>query len=910
MGGQPRINEGVPAAAVAGPPEEFDLESVIDIDAVQALMNDFHALTGLPMWLVDLQGRVLVAVGWTDLCSNFHRTRPDSLALCRENEVAMRRDVEAEGFSTRTCANGLANVALPLVVSDAHVGDIMAGQFFYDDEQPAGDFFERRAERYGFDREAYLRAVADVPRLSRETVGALVSFYARLAEQIAQAGYANLVLDRANEERGQALEALAQSEDKFKYVFDHSVVGKSITFATGEIHVNEAFAQMVGRSREDLEERSWREITHPDDIATTEDEMGALIAGQKASARYQKRFIHTDGSIVWADVSSSLRRDDEGRPRYFVTTLLDISERKRAEEALLESAQLNQQIIDSAHEGVIVYGKDLRYQVFNPFMEALTGFEVSDVLGRLPWEVSSVLEGTGVVERLESALRGAVPDPVEFFYEVSGRSGWVIDTSAPLRSASGEIIGVVATVQDITERKSAESALVASEDKFRSAFAVSPEAMNITRATDGMILDVNEGFTAITGYERDEVVGKTALEIPVWDNPSDRERLVQGLRNCGRVDGMIGPFRRKDGQIRTGRMSARLMDVDGVPHILAASADITQEAKARAELLDSREQLRATIEQAAVGISRVGLDGAWLDANDALCSMLGYSAEELRGRRFSDVTHPDDVGKDIEALDQLGRGEMTEYHTEKRYIAKDGRIIWTKLAVTLAWDADGTPAYTVAVTDDITERKHAEDALLETNTRLESVLKSITETMGKIVEVRDPYTQGHERRVAKLARLLGEEMGLDANGVDSIEVAALVHDIGKLSVPVEILNKPGRLSANEFTLIKEHSRAGHDILSDIDFGWPIADIVLQHHERIDGSGYPDALVGDSILLAARVLAVADVIEAMASHRPYRPAIGLDAAVQEITSHPAQFDPQVTAACVRVYESGQMAAQLL
>jgi putative nucleotidyltransferase with HDIG domain len=212
----------------------------------------------------------------------------------------------------------------------------------------------------------------------------------------------------------------------------------------------------------------------------------------------------------------------------------------------------------------------------------------------------------------------------------------------------------------------------------------------------------------------------------------------------------------------------------------------------------------------------------------------------------------------------------------------------------------------VVVFWDITERERAEAAVVRSNERLEGVLRSITTLIGKVVEARDPYTQGHEQGVARIGRQIAEEMGLPADEVEAIEVAALVHDVGKLSVPAEILTKPGTLSDTEFQLIRVHSQGGYEILKDIDFDWPVADIVVQHHERMDGSGYPAGLAGDEISVAARVLMVADVIEAMAAHRPYRPALGLQAAMDEITTHPERFDPQVIAACARLWERGAFA----
>jgi putative nucleotidyltransferase with HDIG domain len=181
----------------------------------------------------------------------------------------------------------------------------------------------------------------------------------------------------------------------------------------------------------------------------------------------------------------------------------------------------------------------------------------------------------------------------------------------------------------------------------------------------------------------------------------------------------------------------------------------------------------------------------------------------------------------------------------------------------------------------------------------------VAEAMGRIVEVRDPYTQGHEVRVAKLAKLIAEEMHLTEDEVEAIEMSGLVHDIGKLCVPAEILTKPGRLIEEEFALIKKHSEAGYSILKGIEFPWAIAEIVLAHHERMDGSGYPNGLTGEEIPPASRVLAVADVVEAMASHRPYRAALGLDAAVDELAQQAEKYDRNVVAAFLALYDADRV-----
>ena len=190
--------------------------------------------------------------------------------------------------------------------------------------------------------------------------------------------------------------------------------------------------------------------------------------------------------------------------------------------------------------------------------------------------------------------------------------------------------------------------------------------------------------------------------------------------------------------------------------------------------------------------------------------------------------------------------------------------------------------------------------------RLNKITEGIIHVISLTVETRDPYTAGHQQRVADLARAISIEMGLNNEHVEAIRLAGLIHDLGKIAVPSEILAKPGRLTDIEFNLIKTHPQAGYDILRDIDFPWPLSKIVLQHHERLDGSGYPKGLSGrDGILLEARILAVADVFEAMASHRPYRPALGKETALKEIIRGKGNlYDPEAVDACVKVISSGK------
>jgi PAS domain S-box-containing protein len=214
----------------------------------------------------------------------------------------------------------------------------------------------------------------------------------------------------------------------------------------------------------------------------------------------------------------------------------------------------------------------------------------------------------------------------------------------------------------------------------------------------------------------------------------------------------------------------------------------------------------------------------------------------------------------------------------------------------------GRPAI-IAVGQDITERLRAEEMSRQHVEQLQLAMLSAVEAMSVITQIRDAYTYGHERRVGVFAAAvaIAEELRLDCHRVQGIHIAGLLHDVGKVSVPAEILAKPTRLTVNEYELIKSHAQHGHEILKVIEFPWPVAQVALQHHERLDGSGYPSGLKGDAIIVEARIMAVADVVEAIASHRPYRPGLGIDKALAEVErGRGSLYDPVVVDACLKLF----------
>jgi PAS domain S-box-containing protein/putative nucleotidyltransferase with HDIG domain len=318
-------------------------------------------------------------------------------------------------------------------------------------------------------------------------------------------------------------------------------------------------------------------------------------------------------------------------------------------------------------------------------------------------------------------------------------------------------------------------------------------------------------------------------------------------------------------------------------------------------LQESGEEFEKLFMESPLGMVTVGADGRFIRVNTAFCRMLGYTEQKLTSLHFKDITHPDHIAQDVSQVNDLAGGRTTLYQTEKQYIRKDKEVAWGSLTVNAIRDKDNRFLHFFTTVEDITVRKQAEEALHQSLKKLRSNLAGTIQAMSSMVEMRDPYTAGHEKIVSMLARAIANELGLPSDAVDNIRMAASIHDIGKMSVPVEILSKPGRLSDIEMKLIQIHSQAGYDILKDVDLPYPIAQIVLQHHERLNGSGYPQGVKADDILFESRIVSVADVIEAMASHRPYRPALGIDMALEEIEKNKGIFyDAVVVDACVRLF----------
>ena len=318
-------------------------------------------------------------------------------------------------------------------------------------------------------------------------------------------------------------------------------------------------------------------------------------------------------------------------------------------------------------------------------------------------------------------------------------------------------------------------------------------------------------------------------------------------------------------------------------------------ARTYQQIRQSEEQFRALGENAPDIIYTLDADGAFDYINPAWEKILGYKKEEVIGRYFIDFVRKKDVRQFIRHFKRVRSNKEAIKGFTGVLLTRDGDERLFNISCSPNLDLTDTVTGAIGTIKDITD--------LEKNLEiLKSALQNTVNAMAVIVESKDPYTSGHQKRVMDLAVAIAEEMNLEEDKISGIRMAAIIHDIGKINVPAEILSKPGKLTDIEFSMIKTHPEAGYNILKNIEFMYPVAQIVRQHHEKMDGSGYPGGLSGNDILIEARVIAVADVVEAMATHRPYRPSLGIAEALKEIRQgRGIGYDPEVVDACLKLFE---------
>ncbi len=450
-----------------------------------------------------------------------------------------------------------------------------------------------------------------------------------------------------------------------------------------------------------------------------------------------------------------------------------------------------------------------------------------------------------------------------------------------------------AIIRDITERKRAEEEL-----KLRAQLLDDANDSIFLHDFDGNLTYVNEMMCKSHGYSEEELMN---VKLPALVIPEYAKLLghrYQNLIEKG-YDTFESAHFHKDGSIIPFEIHSRLIEFEDKKFILTVARDITERKKAEETLRDSEMRYRTLIEDAYDMIQSVRPDGSFIFVNRAWLKTLGYSESDLPGLNIFNIIHPESLEHCQQIFSQVIGGKSVQ-GISATFVAKDGRRILVNGNATPRF-AESAIVATHGIFRDVTEHEQIEEERQQNLEKLQKTVEGAIEAIASMAETRDPYTAGHQRQVSKLASAIAQEMGLPKEKIETIRISGILHDIGKVSVPSEILSKPTKLNQIEIALIRNHPKVSRDILKTMELPWTICPIVVQHHERMDGSGYPNGLSGQDILLEARILAVADVVEAMASHRPYRPALGIDKALEEITQNKGTlYDADAVDACVKLF----------
>ena len=569
-------------------------------------------------------------------------------------------------------------------------------------------------------------------------------------------------------------------------------------------------------------------------------------------------------------------------------------ERKKAEDFLRESENKYRLIAENTADLIVVMDVNLRFTYFSPSIMRTHGYTVEEAMSMTidqfvtpesmrfvltVFEEETALDASGtadlnrirIIELQEYKKDGSI-----IIMEVS---------VSPRRDKENKPIAIFTVSRDITERKKMQEKIIKNEQRYRLLSENISDFVWVLELDDMRFSYCSPSVTQLYGYTEKEYLSKSINETMTKDSYAQAmEYLEEEMelekkisKNTSRSRVMEVEAIRKDGSTVWVEMSATFMrNVQRqAVSIIGVSRDISRRKLAEETLQKNEEQYRTFLENIEDGCYEVDLAGNFTFFNGSMARMLGYSKEELLGMNYKKYTDKENSEKIYQAYNKIFNvGNNSNKRFEWQLIGKDGNKICIEHSVSVRKDSQEKAIGFRGTVCDVTERKEAE-------MRLRKALGATIKAIAMTVEARDPYTAGHQRRVADLARAIATEMKCHIDIVEGVRMAAAVHDLGKISIPAEILIKPKKLTDIEFNIIKTHCQSGYNILKNLDFPWPVERIVLEHHERMNGSGYPNGLTGNDTLLESQILAVADVVESMASDRPYRSSLGIKIALKEI-----------------------------
>ena len=429
----------------------------------------------------------------------------------------------------------------------------------------------------------------------------------------------------------------------------------------------------------------------------------------------------------------------------------------------------------------------------------------------------------------------------------------------------------------------------------------------ILKGVDAELHEAGNGFDALSmSLEEDYAMILLDVQMPEMDGYEVCEQLRLNPKTANiPVIFLTAAFREDEDKIRgylSGATDYLAKPVED--YILRAKVQVFLRLYTQNHLLqESESRIRAMLDTALDAVIGMDDQGRITDWNQRAVATFGWTKDEALGCALDDKIippqHREAHRRGLARFLATAGSKFVSRRIELTALRRNGEEFPVDLGITPL--KTGDKHHFTAFIADITVRKRAEDEIRRYVAKIETAFMSAVEMATTLSEMRDSFTAGHERRVSEIAVAIGAEIGFDERLQQGLRVAGLLYDVGKITIPADILSKPGKLSSIEFRLIQGHAQSSYEILKNVQFPWPVAEVALQHHERMDGSGYPQGLKGEEILLESRIMAVADVVEAMSSHRPYRAALGIDQALAEIEcGRGALYDPIVADACLKLF----------
>jgi len=711
-------------------------------------------------------------------------------------------------------------------------------------------------------------------------------------------------------------------------LFRNSPAGIYITRDGKFIYTNIEFRHITGYSQDELSGKDYQRLINPRYRQMPKQNVASFFDDEEDTSHEFKITTH-EGKKRW--IQEKITYFKYGGNWLTLGHWLDITEHHSVEKAWREAERRFQLAFEDLSTGLTIISTEGIFLKVNRSFCDMVGYEEREILESRYDDVLPTEEKKSGGDIMSLFLSLDKPElPVQRQLQArDGRILWVAMSISLIGDNEAGPSYFIVHFQDITEQKRIEQGLKEEERLYRQVVDLSLEPVAVTDL-DCHITHVSGNLLRLLGCGKEDLLGNSLESlVPASGYRDIQARIMDSVSN-NQPEEIDIILQRKDGsELPCSMRIARIDNEMGTPACLVLSfrvnavqaeqpsADVPPGTQPATPPREEPSQAAMPFDIAPTAAMLINQDTTIASVNTGFEVLSGYSKQEIEGKKsWIELVAGNDQPrlKRYHLLRQID-SESAPSTFEFKFACSDGS---TRDVIIYMSPVQGTGQLSATLIDlathkkaDIAEKEAQDEEicyLRQTGEqaerdleRLHSTVRDIVAAMARIIEMRDPYTAGHQERVAKLAGAIAVEMGMSEDQLEGIEIAAKIHDIGKVYVPMEILSKPGELTAIERQVIQTHAQGSYEMLKTVEFPWPIAEVSLQHHERLDGSGYPCGLKGDEICIDARVLMVADVVEAMASPRPYRPSLGIEAALQEISDNSGVlYDGDVTAICLRLF----------